>query len=490
MENILVQTQQGLIKGLEERNARVWKGIPFAQKPTGDLRFQPPAPPEKWEGVLEAFEYGPVCPQNADAAAMLGTPAARMSEDCLYLNVWAPLEAKRRLPVMVWIHGGAFRSGSGSSPLYNGANLAANGSMIVVTINYRLGAFGFLHLAGLDSSYTANVGLLDQIAALKWVQENIEAFGGDPDQVTIFGESAGAMSIASLLAMPAARELCKRAILESGAAQVIPPQQAEMTARAMLHELGVEAGGLRSLQEVPAEAVIQAAEKVTRLYGAGGSMIFQPVIDPHTLPEHPAKAISMGAAKGVDMLIGTNHDEGSFFFRPGTPPMAQHIRDEAMTRLIGREMAEKVKGHYPATTDGQAEFMTDFVFWKPAIEYAETQSRHGSVWMYRFDWHLPDHPHVSRAAHGLEIPFVFSNLAFFERLNIQADEEIGQLARQMQEAWIAFAQTGNPNSPALPDHWPAYDPADRSTFIFSRNSHVLKNPYEEKRQLIMSGSRL
>lgn len=234
MDSAIVKTKQGSVRGTEGHAARVWKGIPFAKKPVGDLRFQPPEPPEAWEGTFEANEFGPVCTQNKDIAAMLGAPAENMSEDCLYLNIWAPAGPREGLPVMVWIHGGAFRAGAGSSPLYDGASMAENGGVIVVTINYRLGAFGFLHLAGLDSSYSANLGLLDQIAALKWVRENIKAFGGDPEQVTVFGESAGAMSIASLLAMPAAKGLFQKAILESGASQIIPPEQASMIAKAVL----------------------------------------------------------------------------------------------------------------------------------------------------------------------------------------------------------------------------------------------------------------
>lgn len=482
MDSAIVKTKQGFGRGTEGGAATVWKGIPFAKKPAGELRFQPPEPPEAWEGTLEANEFGPVCTQNKDIAAMLGAPADNMSEDCLYLNIWAPTGPREGLPVMVWIHGGAFRAGAGSSPLYDGTSMAENGGVIVVTINYRLGAFGFLHLAGVDSSYTANLGLLDQIAALKWVRENIEAFGGDPEQVTVFGESAGAMSIASLLAMPAAKGLFQKAILESGASQIIPPEQASMIAKAVLQQLGIDDHNMEKLNEVPAEDILKAAERVTA--GQGPGMIFQPTVDAETLPVPPLQAIIGGAAEGIPVMIGTNHDEGAFFFRPGSAPMPGPARDEAMAKLIGPEAAEKVKRHYPATIEGESQFMTDFVFWKPAIEYATAQTKHAPVWMYRFDWHIPGHPHVGKAAHGLEIAFVFSNLFYFSRLGVQVDETIQKLSRHMQSAWISFAKAGNPNAAGDDMNWPAYQPLDRYTYIFDSESRVEADPYKEKRELI------
>ncbi|WP_421378324.1 carboxylesterase/lipase family protein [Bacillus salacetis] len=483
MANTLVKTEQGLVQGLEEGNARVWKGIPFAKKPVGELRFQPPEVHESWEGALDCSSFGPICPQNPEVAAMLGAPAVNMSEDCLYLNVWAPMGEKENLPVMVWIHGGAFRAGSGSSPLYDGSAFAENGDVIVVTLNYRLGAFGFLHLAGLDGGYTGNVGLLDQIAALKWVRENIKAFGGNPDEVTIFGESAGSMSIASLLTMPAAEGLFKRAIMESGAEQVLPARSAAAVAEAMLDELGVDKQGLTSLKDISAEKIIEAAEKVNQ--GAGLSMLFQPVVDGDTLPDYPQKAISEGAAKDVPIIIGTNHDEGAFFFRPGSKPMPEQVRNATMMKMAGRELFDKIKDQYSATIEGQAQFMTDFVFWKPSINYAEAQAKHAPVWMYRFDWHIPDHPVVAKASHGLEIPFVFTHYGYLKRLEVDVDEGVKNLARQMQDAWISFAKTGDPNAGGSGLRWPTYNTEVRSTIVFNRESEVVEDPDGEKRRLVM-----
>jgi para-nitrobenzyl esterase len=483
MGKTVVETKQGLVEGMEEGNVRVWKGIPFAKKPVEELRFQPPEVHEGWGGTLDCSSFGPICPQNPEVAAMLGAPAANMSEDCLYLNVWAPEVEKENLPVMVWIHGGAFRAGSGSSPLYDGSAFAENGDVIVVTLNYRLGAFGFLHLAGLDSSYTGNVGLLDQIAALSWVKENIKAFGGNPEEVTIFGESAGSMSIASLLTMPAAKGLFKRAIMESGAEQVLPPKSAAAVAEAVLDELGIDKQDLKSLTEIPAEKIIEAAGKVNQ--GAGLSMLFQPVVDGDTVPDYPLKAISEGAAKEIPIIIGTNHDEGSFFFRPGSNPMPEQVRNATMMKMAGRELFGEIQDQYPATIEGQAQFMTDFVFWRPSLNYAEAQTKYASVWMYRFDWHIPNHPVVAKASHGLEIPFVFTHYGYLKRLEVDVDEGVKNLARQMQDAWISFAKTGNPNHAGSGMNWPSYNIEDRSTFIFNRESEVVQDPDGEKRRLIM-----
>ncbi|MDQ0271903.1 carboxylesterase/lipase family protein [Cytobacillus purgationiresistens] len=484
MENTLVQTKQGQLKGLVEREVRVWKGIPFAKSPIGDLRFQPPKAPEEWEGTRDATEYGSVCPQNREIAERLGTPVDQMSEDCLYLNVWTPLKSEEKRPVMVWIHGGAFRSGSGSTPLYNGAKLAQEGDVVVVTLNYRLGPLGFLHLAGMDESYTANLGLLDQIAALTWVKENISSFGGDPEQVTIFGESAGSMSIASLLTMPAAKGLFHKAIMQSGASQIISPQKASDIARSVLTELGIGINQLYKLGALSTEAIIKAGEVIGQKYGADGMMLFQPTLDEKTLPLYPTAAIANGYAKDIPLLIGTNHDEGHFFFDEETPLTPASTREAVLVKQVGEEHAQELKALYPETLDGAAQFMTDFIFWKPAIEFATAQAQFAPVWMYRFDWIEPNHPQLGKAVHALEIPFIFNNLGYFKSLHVTVNEEMQGLAAQMQSAWIAFATSSDPNVDALGQQWPTYDSSKRSTFIFNRQLSLSQDPYSEKRGLL------
>lgn len=483
MATVRVEVEQGLLEGIIGNGVKVWKGIPYARKPIGALRFHPPVPMKKSAGIYHADAFGPVSIQNREIAERLGTPTKNMSEDCLYLNVWAPEKTEKKLPVMVWIHGGAFRSGSGSTPLYDGTKLAASGEVIVVTLNYRLGVFGFLHLAGISKEYTANLGLLDQIAALKWVQENIAVFGGDPNQMTIFGESAGSMSVAALLTMPAAKGLFQKAILQSGASQTIPHKKATEIAEAVLLELGIKENELGKLNSFTADEIVQASEKVTLLYAASGAMPFQPTVDERTLPFQPIDAIANGAAKGIPIIIGTNHDEGHFFYNEQTPLTPEKVIAASLVKRVGEENANQLASYYPKTMDGQAQYMTDFVFWRPSLQLAAAQSTYAPVWMYRFDWHIQGHPMAGKAMHALEIPFVFNNLSYFEKINVQVNNEIKSLADTMQKAWITFAKTGQPNIQHV--DWHAYSVYKRSTLIVNSTISLVPDPNSEKRKLII-----
>jgi len=266
---LLVETKCGPVRGLKEGSVNVWRGLPYAQAPVGEGRFRAPQPPQPWTEVREVSAFGAVAPQlsvGLESRFNVRPGAAQLpaqSEDCLFLNVWAPA-APGNYPVMVWVHGGSFVTGSGSMPLYDGARFAAQGEVVVVTLNYRLGALGFLHLADLGPGFDNNLGLLDQVAALRWVQQNIAAFGGDPGRVTIFGESAGAMSIAALLGMPAAEGLFQAAILQSGAVRAQPPERAKAVVQGMLRELGIsDPAALRTL---PVEALLQAAQRLLRTF--------------------------------------------------------------------------------------------------------------------------------------------------------------------------------------------------------------------------------
>lgn len=297
MGNPIAQTRYGKVQGYEQGAISAWKGIPFAKPPTAQLRFRAPQPPEPWRGVRETTAFSPMAPQvPAMGASMVGALGAEravdqrpMSEDCLYLNIWSPAADQEKRPVMVYIHGGAFTLGSASDPWYDGTSFAANHNLVVVSLNYRLGILGFVSLqdlTGADAGYTANCALLDQIAALEWVRENIVAFGGDPGQVTVMGESAGAMSIGTLLGMPAARGLFRRAILQSGAAGVLPTRsQAAQVAQALLAKLGLEATQQAALAEVPVEALLTVQPELGREFG--GVRAYSPVIDGETLPQHP-----------------------------------------------------------------------------------------------------------------------------------------------------------------------------------------------------------
>jgi para-nitrobenzyl esterase len=422
MEGPIAVTTCGRIRGERSGSVNVWKGVPYAAPPVGRLRFRAPETPESWSGVRDATAFGPVSHQPSDPrGSRYGGVQPLHSEDCLYLNVWSPAEGGEGLPVMFWIHGGTFLTGSGRQPLFDGSSFATRGGVVVVTINYRLGPFGFLHLSPLGGGLASNQGLLDQIAALEWVRANIAAFGGDPNRVTVFGESAGSMSIAALLAMPAAKGLFAGAIMQSGAAQALPSQKGSDIAAALLAELGIAPGGDPGvLQSLPAEDILAAAGRISlTLPGGALSMPFQPVIDPGTLPEHPAVAVSAGSAAGIPLLIGTNKDEGSLYFREDVPSPDFTESLTALEILMGITDLDKQVSDYRPTWEGQAEILTDFFFWSNSIAFAERQGSHGPVWMYRFDYTVPGHPLLGKAVHGAEIAYVFNNLSHLKWLGVE-----------------------------------------------------------------------
>src|SRR5579884_3451573 len=382
MAGTIVETKYGKVEGTRQGAVAVWRGIPFAQAPVGALRFRPPQPPQPWAGVRPATEFGPACPQP-------------QAEDCLTLNVWSPAADGARRPVMVWIHGGGFTGGTGRSPTYDGASFAARGDLVMVTINYRLGILGFLHLAAVGGeAYAAsgNCGLLDQIAALEWVRDNIAAFGGDPARVTVFGESAGGMSVGALMAAPAAQGLFQRAILQSGAGHHALSREAAAanTARA-LAELGIAKENLAALHELPVARLIEVQTKLA-VAGRGG-LICQPVVDGVALKERPVDAIGHGSAAGVATLIGTNRDENRLFTAMAPGGASEEALQRRAASQIGEEKAAKLlEGYRQANSDASTvdllhDIMTDFMFRIPAVRVAERQAALGTpVWSYRFDW--------------------------------------------------------------------------------------------------------
>lgn len=478
---LLVETNCGPVRGRQEGPVHVWRGLPYAQAPVGEGRFRAPQPPQPWTEVREANAFGAVAPQlsvGLESRFNVRPGAAQLpaqSEDCLFLNVWSPV-APGKYPVMVWVHGGSFVTGSGSMPLYDGARFAAQGEVVVVTLNYRLGALGFLHLAELGLGFDNNLGLLDQVAALRWVQQNIAAFGGDPGRVTIFGESAGAMSIAALLGMPAAEGLFQAAILQSGAVRMQPPERAKAVAQGMLRELSIsDPAALRTL---PVEALLQAAQRLLRTFQGG--LPFQPVLDGATLLLNPNEALAAGARRGLPLLIGTNHDEGNLFVPPDAT--GQHL-ERLLTPYMAPEQALALASQYPASRQGQADLLTDTVFWLPALQLAERQLPHAPVWMYRFDWQVPSGQPIPGAFHALELAFVWNALDLPAAQIFLSNAPAPQpLAEAMHRAWLAFAHHHDPNGPGLLA-WPRYELPARATLIFNTESHVEENPQQARRAL-------
>lgn len=484
MSGTIVETAYGRVQGEKLEKVYAWKGIPFAKAPTGSLRFRPPQRPEPWEDVRDATQFSPVAPQTpSDIMNFLGNDASNMNEDCLYLNVWSPGVDNKRRPVLVWIHGGAFVSGAGSSSWYDGTSFASKGDVVIVTINYRLGILGFLDVSevgGEQYATSGNCGILDQVAALEWVKENIERFGGDPDRVTIFGESAGAMSIGVLLGLPSAKGLFHQAILQSGAARnAIPKEKATKVAKKLLDALKVES--ITDLENIPVEKLLEVSSLVP-------PMSLVPVIDGVSLPEHPEQAIAKGAAKDVKILIGTNKDEYNIFtaFDPlwkNANPQTREVIFEKTFGPIWPELSKQFLGAGELSQSLYNQLMTIQVFTYPAIKLAEQQVNQGaSVWMYRFDWESPVFNGALKATHALEIPFVWNTLNKPKTENLTGSSPDRQIVSdQMHEAWIAFARYGDPNTKTLPE-WPQYELESRPTLIFNNESTVVEKPNEDERK--------
>ncbi|WP_153980421.1 carboxylesterase/lipase family protein [Paenibacillus xylanilyticus] len=484
MRKLQVNTRYGTVEGEHLHGTSVWKGIPYAKPPVGELRFQAPIPPESWDGVREAKQFGPenIQPRHHQAEGIFGESPAE-SEDSLYLNIWAPeKESEHPLPVMVWIHGGSFTSGAGSQPLYDGTHLVVRGDVIVVTINYRLGPLGFMHMAPLGEGFATNVGLLDQVAALQWVQDNIGAFGGDSGNVTVFGESAGSMSIAALMSMPAAKGLFHRAIMQSGASQFMPAEQAAEIRNGVLKVLGVTQDDLHKLKDTPAEQILAAGETVKKHSGAAMALLFQPVLDGVTLPQSPLEAVRAGAAEGIPVLIGTTLHEGALFIQPHVPYSEEIDMVQAVDFMTpDLENRAAIADSYPKTADGQAQVMTDLFFWRSALQYATAQQKHAPVWMYRFDWVMPEHPLLRKSIHSIDIFFAFNTLHALKSMNAEPDAAAAELAGKVQDAWISFAKNGRPETAGV--NWPPYE-ENRATLIFNHEIELAHDPESSKRELL------
>ncbi len=484
----IAATRSGKIEGIERDGVLVFRGIPFAAPPVGPRRFLPPVREESWDGVRDATKFGAdVAQADLPFARILGSDSAASSEDGLYLNVWTPACDDARRPVMVWIHGGAYIFGSGRVPWYDGTQFVQHGDVVVVTVNYRLAAFGFLHLADVfGSAYegSGNAGILDQVAALEWVRDSITGFGGDPDNVTVFGESAGANSVATLLGMPAARGLVARAIAQSGAgAWVSTRERANAVAERSLAKLGVKPGDVEALQSVPAAQVFSAHPgSVIDVDSGEAALTWQPVVDGHALLQTPLDAVRGGSAAGVHFMIGTNEHEMTLF--QVLDPALADLDDETVIGHLAhlvREPAALLRAYRDAMPDASvaqlwSALATDAAFRMPANHLAEAQSAHAPVWMYRFTWETPVFGGVLRSTHALELPFVFDNLHQPGAENFTGTgAERDAIAGAMHRAWIAFARTGDPG-------WHAYDGTRRATMRFDDTVEPIDDPGAAYRQ--------
>ncbi len=495
----IVTLSLGQLEGIRQEGMFTFRGVPFATPPVGERRWLPPQPVEPWQGVLQANEFGKVAPQNP----ILAGPGPRhepepQSEDCLYLNIWSPGLDDRRRPVMVWIHGGAFTIGSGSSPMCDGTALAKRNDVLVVTLNYRLNLLGFLNLreaTGGRIPAIGNEGLLDQAAALKWVKEHIAAFGGDPDNVTIMGESAGSMSIACLLTMPAARGLFHKAILQSGAGTTTKPlEKAAEVGRLFLEVTGIRGDDVDALRALTVEQLLAAEldlrKRLANPWEPMRITVTEPVIDGEVIPQMPTHSMARGVAKDIPMIVGSNLDEWKLFLL-GEPHKEKIDRSQIVQRLSraipSEHASEIIERYYQARSrrgddvsplEMMSAINTDLMFRVPALQMVEAQQKHNpAVFDYLFTYKSPVLGGVLGACHALEIGFLF---ATYDDLFCGTGPPADRLSETIQDAWTSFARTGNPSCAALGD-WAVYGDG-RMTMILDTQCRLEAAPYEEERQ--------
>jgi para-nitrobenzyl esterase len=492
----VVHTSSGRLRSVPEEGVLVFRGIPYAQPPIGPLRFRPPHKLAPWDGIREASTYGPTAMQGGNPVNETRLADAAMSEDCLYLNVWTPATDNARRPVLVWLHGGAFLFSAGSQPLFNGARLAARGEVVVVTLNYRLGLFGFVRgkgLCGDGLDSTGNEGLLDQMAALEWVRDEIGGFGGDARNVTVFGQSAGAISAAMLTIMPRARGLVHKVIQQSGGVLVRhTPEAADTVMHRLLAEAGLTPAQASQLRDMPATTLLDLQQRVTP---RTGGVFYQPVADGELIPADPFAAVAAGASRGIPLLCGTNLDETKF--HRAIDPAVDTLDEEGLlarcrTILSGAGQAECAIETYRTARQARGEDTSPPELWfaiandhryrAPLMRQAELHAAHTpQTYAYLFAWRSPARGVRLGAAHGMEMPFVFGRLDD-PRLGPLAGQSaaVQRLSGHMMDAWIAFARTGHPATEALPV-WPAYTADRRATMVFDESVHVVDAPLEAER---------
>jgi para-nitrobenzyl esterase len=490
-----VEIAQGKLRGYRNHDIHVFKGVPYGASPTGAQRFQAPRPAPPWKGIRDATAYGPSSvqtavgindPKNLPAdippmTRLLGWGTdEHQNEDCLVLNIWTPSPDRRKRPVMFRIHGGGFTIGSGSWPQSDGSAVARRGDVVVVTVNHRLGALGYLYLAEIGGeSYadSGNAGMLDLVLALRWVRDNVAQFGGDPGNVTIFGESGGGFKVSTLLAMPAAKGLFHRAIVESGPGlRARTPDAATAAARKTLETLGVPPGDLARLHELPAERFLLPQAQVS------------PVLDGRSITAHPADALAAGASSTVPLLIGSNQTESTLLGHLTELGRIAALDESGVKSrlmpILGDHTARIVEGYrrsWPNAAPGDLLLYieADRMMRIGSIQLAERKLAGSTapVFMYLFSWQGTALDGLFKSAHGLEVPFTMDNVESATALS--ASPTSRTLANSMSSAWIAFARGGAPAASTLPA-WTKYTTADRATMVLDDHPRVVSDPFGER----------
>jgi para-nitrobenzyl esterase len=497
----IVETTHGKLKSFTERGVRAFRGIPYGASTAG-RRFLPPLPAAPWSGIREATEFGPIAPQTGaltqasegEGRTVGHIPLLRQGEDCLVLNVWTPgITDGARRPVMVWLHGRGFAGGAGSEGWYNGANLARRQDVVVITINHRLNVFGYLHLADIDTRFAGSgvAGMLDAVLALQWVRDNAAAFGGDPNNVTIFGESGGGRKVCTLLAMPAARGLFHRAIIQSSVTlHAVDAERATATTERLLEKLGLKETELDRLQTLPHEQLTAAIGAQGGEAGAApGALNFAPVMDGNFMPAHPFDPVACPTSVDVPVMVGTNKDEMALFM----------ARDPRRRRLEERELEERLTSLFARSALDWREVLAVYRQSRPeatpwdllvginsearrlaANALADRRAAAGSAptYLYLFDWESDFLGGLYKAAHAMEIPFAFANVDDVPMTGERADKH--DLETVMSTAWANFARSGNPNGSIVPQ-WSAFDSEKRGTMVFDVPSRAVNDPRGDER---------
>lgn len=482
----VVETAGGKVRGVLNNEVHAYRGIRYGASTAGSNRFMPPRRPESWTGVRDAFQNGHSAPQLAPAPSAIGSGLrsnAPQSEDCLVLNVFTrgPNDNRQR-PVMMWIHGGGYAYGAGSSLGYDGANLARTGDVVVVCINHRLNVLGHLYLGNAhpDLVDSGNVALLDVVAALQWVRDNIARFGGDPGNVTIFGQSGGGGKVSALVAMPAAKGLFHKAIIQSGSTLTqVPRDEAQKTTARIAAELRVAPNDFQALQKVPLDKLLGAMAAA----GRSGALRLAPVVDGHSLPRHPWDPTAPDVSADVPMIIGTTETEGTYFAPPELLSMDEATARARLKERIGGDsdrVFDLFRRSRPRATVSELYF-TISAFPSNAHIQAErkAEQRRAPAFMYQIRWRTPAQDGRRLAPHCVEIPFSMQNHWIVPEL-VGTGPDLQTMADQVSGAWVAFARHGNPSHPGIPK-WSAYNASERPVMLMNNQWEVVRDPDREER---------